>query len=140
MRPLSAALALVSFALLTACASTPESRIADRRGAFNAYPAEVQQKIRAGQVEIGFTDEMVLLALGEPSRKFTRQTEAGETEVWVYHDNGPQFSFGFGMSSGNRHSSSGVGLAMSTGGYDPDERMRLAFHAGRVTEIDVRQR
>jgi hypothetical protein len=140
MRPLSALLALVMFALLSACTSSPESRIADHRGAFDAYPAAVQEKIRAGQVEVGFTTEMVGLALGEPARKFTRQTAAGDTEIWVYHHDAPRFNLGIGLGTGGRHSSMGGGLAMSSGGYDPDEKIRVEFRDGRVSAIDARQR
>ncbi len=140
MRLISTGLALFSFALLAGCASTPDSRIDRQRGAFSRYPSEVQQKIRVGQIDIGFTGEMVLMALGDPSHKFTRQTETGATEVWVYHETGPRFSFGLGLGSSGRHSSVGGGLAMSTGGYDPDEKLRVELRDGRVSEIDVRQR
>ena len=140
MRPLSVLVALALLSLLAACSSSPESRIADHRGAFAAYPAAVQAKIRAGQVEVGFTTEMVGLALGDPARKFTRQTAAGDTEIWVYHDDGPRFSLGIGVGSGGRHSSMGGGLAMSAGGYDPDEKIRVEFRDGRVSAIDARQR
>jgi hypothetical protein len=130
---------LVSLALLTAC-STPDSRIAVKRTAFEQFPADVQQKIRAGQIDVGFTDEMVLMALGEPARKFTRKTEAGDTEVWGYHDNKPRFSFGIGVGSGGRHSAVGGGVEMSTGGYDPDEKVRVEFRGGRVTAVDYLKR
>jgi len=73
MRPLPFLLVLIAAALLAACA-TPDSRIADNRSAFSQYPAEIQAKIKAGQVDVGFTPEMVLMALGEPTRKFTRKT------------------------------------------------------------------
>lgn len=128
-------LALVSLAFLAAC-STPESRIADKRAVFDQFPADVQQKVRAGQVDVGFTKEMVLLALGEPDRQFTRKTEAGDTEVWGYHDHQPQFSFGLGIGSGGRHSGVGGGIAMSSGGYDPEEKIRVEFREGRVTAVD----
>ncbi len=136
MRVVAPILALLPLALLIAC-SSPESRIADHRLAFGNYPAEVQQKIRAGRVDVGFTQEMVLMSLGEPDRKFTRKTEAGEVEVWGYHDHSPQFSFGLGVGSGGRHSTMGGGVEMSTGGYDPGERMRVEFRAGLVTEVDL---
>ena len=132
--------ALGAILLLVACASTPASRIADQREVFAHYPSAVQQKIRAGQIEVGFTAEMVRLAVGEPSRKFTRQSESGDSEVWIYHDDGPRFSFGFGVGTYGRHSATSVGVATSTGGYDPDEKMRVAFRDNQVTEIDVRKR
>lgn len=128
-------LALLTLALLAAC-SSPESRIASRRGVFDQFPAEVQAKIRAGQVGVGFTTEMVQLALGEPDRKFTRKTEGGDTEVWGYRSSSPRFSLGLGIGTGGRHSAVGGGIAVSSGGYDPEEKIRVEFRAGLVTAVD----
>jgi hypothetical protein len=136
MRPIPLALCLASAVFLTACSSTPDSRIARSQAAFNQYPSAVQQKIRAGEVDIGFTPEMVLLALGEPARQFTHQTEAGTVELWVYHDTGPRFSFGLGVGSFGRHSATSVGVGGSTGGYDPEEKMRVEFRDGKVTAVE----
>lgn len=141
MRPIASALCLASVVLLTACSSTPESRIAKNQSAFSGYPAAVQQKIRAGEVDVGFTPEMVRLALGEPTRQFNRQTQAGSAEVWVYHDNGPRFSFGVGVGGAvGRHSSAGVGLSTSSGGYDPEEKVRVEFRDGKVAAIEYVKR
>ena len=135
MRLLPTLLAGTALALLVGC-STPDSRIAGHRASFDKLPAEAQQKIRAGQVDVGFTPEMVRLALGEPDRVFTRRSETGDTEVWGYPDRGPQFSIGIGLGSGGRHSSVGGGVAMSTGGYDPEEKIRVEFREGKVTAVD----
>ncbi|SDR69334.1 hypothetical protein [Opitutus sp. GAS368] len=140
MRPLLLAVCLVSAALLAACSSTPDSRIARSQAAFNQYPSAVQQKIRAGEVDVGFTPEMVLLALGEPARQFTHQSETGTAEIWIYHDNGPRFSFGIGVGSFGRHSATSVGVSSSTGGYDPEEKMRVEFRDGKVTAIEYVKR
>lgn len=135
MRPLPFLLAGAALALLAGC-STPDSRIAGHRAAFDRLPAEAQQKIRSGQVDIGFTPEMVRLALGEPDRVFTRRSDGGDTEVWGYQDHGPHFSFGIGVGSGGHHSAVGGGVAMSTGGYDPGEKIRVEFREGKVTAVD----
>ncbi len=137
MRPILILCSLLSFALLSAC-STPDSRIAKGQAAFDKFPAEVQQKVRTGQVDVGFTPEMVLMALGKPDRSFVRKTEAGDTEVWGYHDNTPRFSFGVGVGSGGYHSGTAVGggVAMSTGGYDPEEKTRVEFRSGLVTAVE----
>jgi hypothetical protein len=137
MRPLALGLCLAAAALLAACSSTPADRIAKNQAEFDRYPAAVREKIRAGEVDLGFTSDMVRLALGEPARTFTRQAGAGVTEVWAYHDNGPRFSFGIGVGgSTGRHSSMGVGLSTSSGGYDPEEKMRVEFRDGKVTAVE----
>ncbi len=77
-------LGLIALCLLAACASTPTSRIKKNRDLFNSYPPEVQTKIQKGEISLGFTPEMVLMAKGDPDRKYTRQTAKGATEVWAY--------------------------------------------------------
>lgn len=123
-------------ALLSACSSTPTDRIEKNRSAFDQYPAEVQEKIRAGKVEIGFTPDMVRLSLGEPERKVTRKTDRGAAEVWIYIEEKPQVSLGFGFGSVGHHSASGVGISTSTGGRDPDETVRVEFHDGKVSAVE----
>lgn len=135
MRPCSVILALASLACLAAC-SSPDSRISSHREAFDHYPPEVQQKIRAGQVAVGYSPEMVLLALGEPDRKFTRKTENGDSEVWGYHDRAPRFGFGFGFGSFGRRSATSMGLGVSSGASDPEEKTRIEFRDGQVAAID----
>ena len=130
-----------ALALLAGCSSTPDSRIADNRAAFDELPAAAQQKIRAGQVEVGFTPEMVRLALGMPDRVYTRRSEQVDTEVWGYQDRGPRFSFGIGVGGAvGRHSSAGVGLSTSTGDYHRDDKIRVEFREGRVTAVDLLKR
>jgi uncharacterized protein YuzE len=46
----------------------------------------VQENIRQGQIDVGYTKEMVEIAKGEPSRKYFRKTSASQTEVWAYSD------------------------------------------------------
>ena len=124
-------------ALLAACSGIPQSRI-DQRIApmFDKYPADVQQKINAGHVDIGFTPDMVLMALGDPAKKWNVKTDKGETEIWSYHNNTPQFSFGIGVGSVGPHGGAAVGVGSTTGGYEPDEKMRVQFNDGRVTLIE----
>ena len=73
-------------AVAAGCISTPEKRIQKEPQVFAAFPPEIQAKVRQGEVDMGFTPDMVRLALGAPSRVFTRRTAAGEAEVWIYTD------------------------------------------------------
>jgi hypothetical protein len=132
------AFALISSVLwLAGCAtSTPQDRISENRELYQSFPSAVQRKVSAGEVDVGFTEEMVQLALGEPHRRVTRQTETGSDEVWIYASSEPRLSFGLGFGSYGRHSGSSVGVSTSTGGHGREERMRVVFHDGKVTAVE----
>ena len=49
-----------------------------------SFPAEIQEKVRAGKVDLGFSRDMVSMALGKPQRVYTRRTATGQIEVWAY--------------------------------------------------------
>ncbi len=78
-------LAIPILALLTGCAS-PEARIKKNPELFNSFPPDVQERVRKGDIDIGYTKDMVTIALGEPNRVYSRQTESGLVEVWSYTD------------------------------------------------------
>ncbi len=70
-------------AVLAGC-STPARRIAREPALFAAFPPEVQAQVREGRIAIGFSRDMVRLALGQPDRVYRRTTAAGTREVWAY--------------------------------------------------------
>lgn len=111
---------------------------------FESYPLEVRERIAAGQVAVGFTPDMVRMALGEPARVAHRRTENETVEVWVYTRDRPRFGIGIGVGMGSwgRHSgvTTGVGVSTGTGGWGPDEVMRVEFRDGVVQAVDHRAR
>jgi hypothetical protein len=125
---------LLVTAMLMACASTA-TRISDQQSLFDAYPPDVQQKIRAGQVDVGFTQDQVRMSVGEPTRRYTQQTTVGESETWAYGKSSPSFSFGLGAGSFGSAVGGGVGVGTSTGGND-DDKLRVTFVAGKVTAVE----
>ena len=133
-------LSAFAVAVLLAACSTPSTRISSNRVAYDKFPADVQQKLRAGQIDIGFTEEMVRIALGEPARQYTHKSEHGDSDLWIYHDEGPHISLGVGVGSAGSHSAMGAGLGLSTGGYDPEEKMRVEFRDGKVSAIEIAKR
>jgi hypothetical protein len=119
------------------CASTPERRITKNDAAFAQWPVAVQEKVRAGQIDLGFTTEQVRTALGEPDRKFARTTNDGTSEIWAYRDDKPRFSFGIGLGfGGGGRSSTAVGVGASTSDFRTDERLHVIFEGGRVSAIE----
>lgn len=86
MKTLTRALFLLMIGLLAACAHTPAKRIQRNQEVFDALPVDAQARIRGGQIDLGFTPEMVRIALGNPQRILTRRTAQEETAVWLYLD------------------------------------------------------
>ena len=136
MKTILVTLSLLSVLAFAGC-STVESRVASDRAAFDTWPPAVQQKVSAGQVDIGFTMDQVRVAFGKPDYVFARSAENGNFEVWSYRDRGPHFSFGLGMGSFHGGSGYSTGVGVSTGGGYPDEKLRVIFDQnGRVSTIE----
>lgn len=76
--------AILALGLVLAGCSTPDSRIRANTALFDNLAPEQQQLIREGRVALGFTPDMVYLAVGEPDRRWTRTDADGRSEVWSY--------------------------------------------------------
>ena len=77
---------LLSAGLLLVACATPEARIRQNQALFDSFPLEAQELIREGEIDIGFTEEMVEMARGVPDRKYTRRTVSGTVSIWGYTD------------------------------------------------------
>ena len=124
-----AALCLLAFAV--GCASTADSRIAESQDVFDAWPAEIQAKVRAGEVALGMTEEQVRMAAGEPDEASTALDENGETITWAWMRSRPGVSvglsgFGLGGSTGL-----GGGVGVGSGSRRELERV-IDFRDGKV--------
>ena len=138
---------LLAAAVWLAGCSTPASRIRHNPALFGTFPADVQQKVRAGRIEIGFTPDMVRLALGTPNRVVRRESAGGLAEVWSYVD--------YDRVPGGGHFVSSTFYVRGRGGmvrsvpdvmwvesdlwYERD-RVRIEFRGGKVAAIDSTQR
>ena len=85
MKILIAAL-ITGTALLTGCVSTPQSRVDENRDLFESFTANQKETILKGEVDLDFTEEMVMMAAGLPDRKAKKRTKDGTTEVWTYFE------------------------------------------------------
>ncbi len=81
--PLAVILGLL---LAAGCASTPESRIHRNQEFFDTLPVADQARIRGGRIDLGYSPDMVRIALGDPQRRLARRDPAGPSEVWLYLD------------------------------------------------------
>jgi hypothetical protein len=124
--------------LAAAGCSTVSSRIDQHRAEFASWPPAIQDQVRAGKVDIGFTAEQVRVALGDPVRTFTRRSTEGTAEIWAYqNDRGPRFSFGLGMGSWRGGTGFGSSVVVRDGDWRGDEMMRVVLTNGRVTSIET---
>jgi hypothetical protein len=130
-----ASIALAALAL-AACNSI-DSRIGKQQTLFDSYPPDVQRNIRNGHIEVGYTPEMVAMALGEPDRKVETRTEDGLAEVWTYQKSVSGFSVGMGSGS---YVGSGVGIGSGVSVGEParsEDEAVVEFWGGRVSRFHV---
>ena len=132
-----AAILVAIMVIATGC-STTDSRIKDHQASFDATPPTVQAKIRAGQIDIGFTPEQVTMALGKPDRSYTRTTASGTSEIWAYEDHKPVFSIGIGVVGGGGSTMVGSGVGVSSGNDRFDDKLRVVFEGDRVVAVETR--
>lgn len=126
------------------CAS-PESRIAENPELFASFPADVQEKVRQGQIEVGFTKGMVTLAQGPPDRRLAREEATGVvSESWIYTD---VYYTHVPVYRSHRFHRSRDGHCDDyyfDRGWDdiphPYDRLKLHFDGDRVVSIDLDER
>ena len=70
---------------LGACSSTPDSRIRRNQALFDTFTPEQQSMIRQGIVGVGFTPDMVSIAMGTADQVRTRTVSQGEQTIWIYN-------------------------------------------------------
>ena len=69
--------------VLSGC-STVSSRIDQHADEYYQLDPDAQEKIRHGTIDVGFTPNMVYMALGKPDAKRQRTTNDGTSETWIY--------------------------------------------------------
>jgi hypothetical protein len=126
-------LVVVALCVALAGCSTIGTRIRRNQDLFDSYPPEVQQQIRAGDIAVGFTPEMVEMAWGAPYRKDQVTGEDMSAEVWTWSRSIP--GVGIGMGTGGYYGGGiGVGTGILVGeGSRREDRAQVEFRNGKVT-------
>jgi hypothetical protein len=73
-----------SLGFLAGCQSV-DSRIKEKPEVFASIDKATQDKIKQGIIDLGYTEDMVYLALGAPDQKRESISEKGKSTVWVYN-------------------------------------------------------
>ena len=127
-------LAIATTAL--ACASTPAKRIEENQSLFDGYPVQVQENLKMGKVDVGYDEDMVHMALGEPDQTSIELTEEGETTFWAYTRSRPRVSIGLGGGSFGGGGGGGVGGGLGVGSGGGREYTAIVeFREGKVTRV-----
>jgi len=113
---------------------------------FAAFPPEVQANVRAGRIELGYTRDMVFIALGRPHRVYERVTREGVTDVWTY--SGTRYATRYAPVDASywyldRHGDVRLSYGWSwvDAGYGSEyQSMRVEFATDAVTAIESLRR
>ena len=138
----SAWLTLPLLLLLQAGCATPSSRIQKNQETFDSFPVAAQARIRGGQIDLGFTPEMVRIALGEPQRTLLRRTPEGDAECWLYLDTVRRYERqradvdGLSLSSPGGTRAVGGSIWINVMQEREFVRVRVEFRDGTVTAIE----
>ena len=73
-----------SLGFLAGCQSV-DSRIKEKPEVYANLDTATQDKIKQGIIEIGYTEDMVYLALGKPDQKRESVQENGRSVTWIYN-------------------------------------------------------
>jgi hypothetical protein len=139
----SLAAVLLAVAVFTGCTS-PKTRIKKSPELFATLSASDQQLIKEGRAALGFTPDMVKLALGDPDRVSTRTDAMGVSEVWRYTtyetDGGVYLYRGYYhryyTGYGGAYSPYPFPYYMDYPSRRDREYLRITFTGGRVSAID----
>ena len=130
-------LLVVALLALAACQSFPTDRISAHQADFNTWPPDVQAKVRAGQVDVGYTQEQVFVALGDPSGKSQSGYPGNITEVWIYHRRAARFGFAVGGASFGRGGGVAGGASVNGLKLGVDTDGQVVFTNGRLTSVNI---
>lgn len=143
-RFLACLLTLASLLLAAGC-QTVDSRIKEKPQLFASLDAATQDKIKQGIIDLGFTEDMVYLALGAPDQKRETRSAAGAQTVWIYNTYFERYD-GTHFAGYHRRVYWDSVLGTYRVYYHPvfadtyrpevEERIRVTFANGKVTVIE----
>lgn len=142
--PLLSLLLIGALSLFAGCQSV-DDRIKEKPDVYAHLDPATQEKIKQGIIDLGYTQDMVYLALGKPDEKRESLNEGGHEATWSYNTYYERYE-------GTSH----VGYYRQVY-YDPylrtyrvyyrpayadtysqqkEERIRVVFKQGKVTAIE----
>lgn len=146
-KTLALTIAALAFGLLSAC-STFASRSHEKAALFATLDATTQARLKAGNIQIGDTPEMVYIAIGKPDEKKEKITAAGIAGIWIYRVCWEEYQgtrwVGFHRDVAYNPSTKNYRIFYRPD-YQPvythrvEDRLRVFFESGRVTAVEKAQ-
>jgi hypothetical protein len=113
-------LCALSIALISGC-STTSQRIDASGAEFNRYTAAEKRLIRSGQIAVGFDEDQVRMALGDPSHIKPDTLSSGTRYIWEYHQLQPNYNIFNSVGVSTR---GGVSAGVGVGGTPTRSQLR----------------
>lgn len=141
-------LATLGLLLFSAGCQTVDTRIKEKPAVFASVDKETQDKIRQGVIGLGYTEDMVYLALGQPDQKRETVTAAARTLVWIYNTYTTRYDGSYAMGGyyyrrpyyypyPYYYRPYSYYYPIYADSYtEKEERIRVTFNDGKVTAID----
>ena len=137
-------LLLGTLAFLTGC-QTVDDRIKQKPEVFASIDKDTQDKIKQGIIDLGYTEDMVYLALGAPDQKRESANATGRTVTWIYNTYYQRYD-GSHFAGYNRRVYFDPYLRTYRVYYQPvyaevyrdetEERIRIVFKDGKASVIE----
>ncbi len=131
--------------LLAAGCQSVESRIKEKPDVYANVDKATQDKIKQGIIDLGYSEDMVYIALGNPDQKRESKTAAGSSVTWIYNTYYTRYE-GSTMAGYYRRVYYDPYLRTyrlyyhpvfaDTYSEDKEERIRIVFTNGKVTAIE----
>ena len=143
LRRMAGGCVIVLALLISSGCMTRDARIQRNFALFCTYPPATQQAIRSGRVDMGFTREMVYMALGPADRVAARQTVGVASEVWIYTTQNYRQNMQPVRNTHWYQTRDGKWRMVEdwdwvdTGGYEERERMRIEFYGNQVGAVEM---
>lgn len=121
MLKLPLALAFCSLAVLSCAPTTPQGRIEKNPEKYESLSSRDKSLVEQGKLRKGMSKDAVLLALGEPEKRFEGYQNGSQTERWDFMKNRPVYSNGFYSGFGYGYGQYRYGRGGFGGfGYSPE--------------------
>ena len=134
-----------SLGFSTGCQTTVKDRIKEKPDVFANVDKATQDKIQQGIIDLGYSEDMVYLALGAPDQKRESASASGRTVTWIYNTY-YQRSDGTHFAGYNRRVYFDPYLRTYRVYYRPvyaevyseekEERIRIVFKDGKASVIE----